>query len=70
MAKLLCECRAGQWVGEPMDSDFERFDALARQCGYASGIAAADERVLWGDTVEQAVEFMVKQLEVSDVCNE
>ena len=66
MAKLLCECRAGQFPGEPVDSDFERFTALARQCGYESGIAAARECVLWGTPVAQALEFLVKQLEVSD----
>ena len=70
MAKLLCECHAGQFPGEQVDGDFERFAALARQCGYASGIAAANECVLWGDTVEQAVEFMVNQLEATDVCDE
>jgi hypothetical protein len=70
MAKMLCECKAGQFQGEPIDEQFAAFDALARQCGYASGIAAANECVLWGDTVEQAVAFMSKQLEVSDGRNE
>ena len=70
MAKMLCECKAGQFPGEATDSEFAKFDELSRQCGYASGIAAANECVLWGDTVEQAIAFMVNQLEVSDACNE
>lgn len=66
--KLLCECRAGQFPGEIVDADFEKFDTLARQCGYPSGIYAANNCVLWGEPVDDAVQFLVNQLtkEVSD----
>jgi hypothetical protein len=55
-----------------MDSDFAHFDSLARKAGYASGIEAANNCVLWGDTVAVAVKFLEDQLteEVSDDRNE
>ena len=70
--KILCECEVGRRAGDRMDSDFAHFDSLARKAGYASGIEAANNCVLWGDTVAVAVKFLEDQLtdEVSDDCNE
>jgi hypothetical protein len=70
--KILCECDVGRRAGERMDSDFAHFDSLARKAGYASGIEAANNCVLWGDTVAVALKFLEGQLteETTDVCNE
>ena len=61
--KLLCHCETGHRPGTVADSDWNRFDRWASRAGYASGLSAANDCGLWGDTVEQAVNFCKEQCE-------
>ena len=67
--KLLCECDNGSYPGQRTDDDWYRFDAAAKNAGHASGMAAANDRGLWGMPVEDAIAEMQADLsgeEVSD----